>query len=153
LDFKKKGSGKTSSKRPRKDLPTKKKLKNTHPKSLAFKKKNPKPLSSKKKKRLVAIHGEGHWSALAALFPGRVGKQCRERWHNQLRPDIKKTAWSQREEAALVRAHARCGNRWVELARALPGRAENNVKNHWSATLRCKDSGVGDRERKVRVRW
>jgi len=71
-----------------------------------------------------------------------VGKQCRERWHNQLRPDIKKTAWSQREEAALVRAHARCGNRWVELARALPGRAENNVKNHWNATLRCKDYGV-----------
>ena len=71
-----------------------------------------------------------------------MGKQCRERWHNQLRPDIKKEAWSQREEAALVRAHARCGNRWVELARALPGRAENNVKNHWNATLRCKDSGV-----------
>jgi len=25
---------------------------------------------------------------------GRIGKQCRERWHNHLNPDIKKEDWS-----------------------------------------------------------
>ena len=93
---------------------------------------------------LGARGGEGQWSSLAVHFPGRIGKQCRERWHNQLRPNIKKAAWGQDEEAALVRAHALLGNRWVELARVLPGRTENAVKNHWNATLRCKDASVRD---------
>ena len=70
---------------------------------------------------LVAQVGEGQWSTLAIHFPGRIGKQCRERWHNQLRPNITKAAWSVEEETALVQAHARVGNRWVELARVLPG--------------------------------
>lgn len=30
------------------------------------------------------------WTAIAAEMPGRVGKQCRERWHNQLCPDLKR---------------------------------------------------------------
>ena len=25
---------------------------------------------------------------------GRIGKQCRERWHNHLNPDIKKEEWT-----------------------------------------------------------
>ena len=55
--------------------------------------------------RLVAELGEGSWSAIAAHFPGRKGKQCRERWHNQLRPDIRRDAWAPEEERALIAAH------------------------------------------------
>ena len=32
-------------------------------------------------------------SVIADLFPGRTGKQCRERWHNHLNPGIKKGDW------------------------------------------------------------
>jgi hypothetical protein len=28
---------------------------------------------------------------------GRIGKQCRERWHNHLNPDINKEEWSETE--------------------------------------------------------
>jgi hypothetical protein len=28
----------------------------------------------------------------------------------------------------------------VDIARRIPGRTENAVKNHWNATLRCKDA-------------
>ncbi|MQM03994.1 hypothetical protein Taro_036788 [Colocasia esculenta] len=42
--------------------------------------------------RLVNMHGEKKWSTIAKMFNHRTGKQCRERWHNQLRPDIKPLA-------------------------------------------------------------
>ena len=55
-----------------------------------------------KLKALVAAHGEGCWSRLVDYFPGRIGKQLRERWNHELAPNINKDAWSREEEAILV---------------------------------------------------
>jgi hypothetical protein len=38
---------------------------------------------------LVERHGQQCWSLIATFLTGRIGKQCRERWHNHLRPHIK----------------------------------------------------------------
>ncbi|XP_076902205.1 transcription factor MYB98-like [Bidens hawaiensis] len=40
-------------------------------------------------KEMVEKYGERKWSYIAQILRGRIGKQCRERWHNHLRPDIK----------------------------------------------------------------
>eukprot|EP00961_Rhodomonas_salina_P121458 1634821-Rhodomonas_salina.2 len=37
----------------------------------------------------VHRHGTKSWSLLAGQIPGRTGKQMRERWHNQLDPNIR----------------------------------------------------------------
>eukprot|EP00501_MAST-03F_sp_TOSAG23-6_P000064 GSMAST32.ASY1.ANO1.65.1 assembled CDS len=84
---------------------------------------------------LVGRFGSKKWSNIAEYVPGRKGKQCRERWLNHLDPTLKKGPWSAKELQILVSAQHEFGNSWAKIAKQIPGRSENTVKNQWNSLM------------------
>ncbi|TKW28685.1 hypothetical protein SEVIR_3G345000v4 [Setaria viridis] len=87
----------------------------------------------------VRLFGERRWDFIAKVSGlNRTGKSCRLRWVNYLHPGLKRGRMSPNEERLILELHARWGNRWSRIARRLPGRTDNEIKNYWRTHMRKK---------------
>jgi len=86
--------------------------------------------------RVVGLEGAGHWTKVAAHLPGRMGRQCRERWFNHLAPEVKKGFWTQEEDSLILAAVREHGTRWSTIQKLLPGRSDNSIKNRYYSAAR-----------------
>ncbi|KAE8712851.1 Protein ODORANT1 [Hibiscus syriacus] len=87
----------------------------------------------------ILTNGQCCWRAVPKLSGlRRCGKSCRLRWTNYLRPDLKRGLLSDDEAQLVIDLHSRLGNRWSKIAARLPGRTDNEIKNHWNTHIKKK---------------
>jgi hypothetical protein len=92
--------------------------------------------------KFVAQNGTKSWAKLSELLPGRIGKQCRERWFNALDPSLNRGPWTPQEDRILMQLHQRFGNRWAKIGGLMPTRSQNALKNRWHSSLAKRRDGT-----------
>ena len=86
--------------------------------------------------RIVTKNGAKDWTGVAKALIGRIGKQCRERWHHHLSPDVIKRKWTLDEDMLIIKLFKEYSSRWSEMAKFVPGRTDNQIKNRYNSNLK-----------------
>ena len=99
---------------------------------------------------LVAENGAQNWVTISQSITTRSPKQCRERYHQNLKPSLNHSPITPEEGAVIERMVNDMGKRWAEIARHLPGRSDNAVKNWWNGGMNRRRRLVVRRQSSVR---
>jgi len=91
-------------------------------------------------KQKVEEFGTQNWVIIARFLNGRLGRQCRERWHNVLNPEIVRKEWTKEEDAFILDMQEKLGSKWATISKMEPlvGRTVSQIKNRFYQSLKGK---------------
>ncbi|KAJ5678465.1 uncharacterized protein N7477_004098 [Penicillium maclennaniae] len=92
--------------------------------------------------QLVREQGPNNWVRISQHMAYRSPKQCRERFHQNLKPSLNREPISSDEGLMIERMVNEMGKRWAEIARRLGNRSDNAVKNWWNGSMNRKRRGL-----------
>ncbi|PGH16051.1 hypothetical protein AJ79_02031 [Helicocarpus griseus UAMH5409] len=92
--------------------------------------------------QLVRSQGPNNWVRISQHMQYRSPKQCRERFHQNLKPTLNHEPISAEEGMMIERMVHEMGKRWAEIARRLGNRSDNAVKNWWNGSMNRKRRGL-----------
>lgn len=75
---------------------------------------------------LVQIHGR-NWKAIETCMIGRSSKQIRERFLNNLDPEINREKFTEEEDKIILNQYKIYGPKWSEIAKCLDRRPVQNT--------------------------
>ncbi|RMD39397.1 hypothetical protein DV735_g5741, partial [Chaetothyriales sp. CBS 134920] len=84
---------------------------------------------------LVHLSGPNNWVRISQHMQHRSPKQCRERYHQNLKPSLNHEPISNDEGELIEQLVQEIGKRWAEIARRLGNRSDNAVKNWWNGSM------------------
>jgi hypothetical protein len=78
--------------------------------------------------KLVDDYGENQWNLVSSFMNNRSPKQCRERYHYFLAPNIQNPPWGYEDISKLISLVSIYGTKWKLIITYFPGRSETNLK-------------------------
>lgn len=90
----------------------------------------------------MELHGR-NWKMIEGCMQGRTSKQIRERFLNNLDPEINKEKFTEQEDNIILQQYKIYGPKWSEIAKCLDRRPvlaeifqENQVKNRFYSYIK-----------------
>ena len=82
---------------------------------------------------LIQVTGPAQWVKISQQMGTRSAKQCRERYHQNLKPTLRHDPITAEEGRLIEQLVEQMGKRWADIARKLNNRSDNHVKNWWNS--------------------